>query len=62
MTVKIVGKDMSLSAFNQFKVQASVNLSRDDLKRNLFHILMENPDLMGYIDTVREKLITKGRI
>jgi len=58
--IKIVGKEIDITTYSQFKVKADIELSRDDLKRNLYHLFRDDPDLLDYVDTIREKLIDKG--
>jgi len=58
--IKIVGKEIDVTTYSQFKVKADIELSRDDLKRNLYHLFRGDPDLLDYVDTIREKLIDKG--
>ena len=60
MKIKIVGKEIDVTTYSQFKVKADIELSRDDLKRNLYHLFRGDPDLLDYVDTIREKLIDKG--
>ena len=60
MIIKIVGKTVSVETFNQYRVKADIELSRDDLKRNLYHLFRSNPELLDYVDIVKAKLDDKG--
>jgi hypothetical protein len=60
MEVLIVGRKIVTESFDQYKVKVLVDLSREDMKKNLYHIMAKNPDLWEYMDQIKEKMITKG--
>ena len=53
---------MKISSWNQYRVKAEIELSKDDLRRNLYHLIQQNPELLEYFELIKEKLAIKGLI
>jgi len=56
----VAGRSAIVSTYNQFKIKVELDLTKDDLKRNLYHLVKENESwVWEYLEKLSEKLDQK---
>lgn len=60
MILSIVGKAVEVTKSGPVRVKADITLNKDELKKNIYFMMLRNPWLWDYLEKIRDKLDDKG--